>query len=434
MSTPKSSLLRLLAALAALALVAAACGSDSDDDTAADDTETAEADTTAESEETDDTADETEESDDESAAPAGDACGVGATKVGFLYVGPKDDFGYNQAAYEAAVAMGEATGVEVIHAENVPETIEDAVPVMEDMIAQGATILFPTSFGHFLPGVEVAKNHPDVCVVHQGQLESSLEDGPLDNLGTYFASVFEPVYLAGIAAGSVTETDTMGYVYAFPIPQTLQNINAFTLGAQSVNPDVTVIAVSTADWCDPAKQAQAAQTLLDQGADVLTQHQDCTKTIIETAEAAGAFSVGYHYDASELAPEGWITGSDWAWTDLYVDIVQTMVAGEFVESGYNGDYRIGYQDADAPFVAFKPSDFGPAVDADTQTAVADALDQLTTDADGDGVGDFNIFAGPIEDRDGVVQIEDGVLPTYTELDELMGFASWFVAGVEGSLE
>ena len=130
-----------------------------------------------------------------------DACGAGATKVGFLYVGPKDDFGYNQAAYEAAVAMGEATGVEVIHAENVPETIEDAVPVMEDMIAQGATIFFPTSFGHFLPGVEIAKQHPDVCVVHQGQLESSLEDGPLDNLGTYFSSVFEPVYLAGIAAG-----------------------------------------------------------------------------------------------------------------------------------------------------------------------------------------------------------------------------------------
>ncbi len=432
MRTSNPSLLRLLAALAALVLVAAACGSDSDDDTATDDTE----ESTDDGAEATDDGEESEESEEseEDAAPAGDACGTGATKVGFLYVGPKDDFGYNQAAYEAAVAMGEATGVEVIHAENVPETVEDAVPVMEDMIAQGATILFPTSFGHFLPGVEVAKNNPDVCVVHQGQLESSLEDGPLDNLGTYFASVFEPVYLAGIAAGSVTETDTMGYVYAFPIPQTLQNINAFTLGAQSVNPDVTVIAVSTADWCDPAKQAQAAQTLLDQGADVLTQHQDCTKTIIETAEEAGAFSVGYHYDASELAPEGWITGSDWAWTDLYVDIVQTMVAGDFVDSGYNSDYRIGYQDVDAPFVAFKPSDFGPAVDADTEGAVADALDLLTTDGDGDGVADFNIFAGPLEDRDGVVQIEDGVLPTYTELDQLMGFGSWFVAGVEGSLE
>lgn len=425
--SPKFPMLaRVLAVLLAFTLVAAACGGDDDDEPAASGDDGA-------TEESGDDG-EAESGDDSAAEPASDACGAGADKVGFLYVGPKDDFGYNQAAYEAAVAMGEATGVEVIHAENVPETIEDAVPVMEDMIAQGATIIFPTSFGHFLPGVEIAKSNPDVCVVHQGQLESSLEDGPLDNLGTYFASVFEPVYLAGIAAGSVTETNTMGYVYAFPIPQTLQNINAFTLGAQSVNPDVTVIAISTADWCDPAKQAQAAQTLLDQGADVLTQHQDCTKTIIETAEAAGAYSVGYHYDASELAPEGWITGSDWAWTELYTDIVQTMIAGEFVESGYNGDYRIGYQDADAPFVAFEPSDFGTVVDDDTQAAVAAALEMLTADEDGDGVGDFNIFAGPVTDRDGVVQIEEGVLPTYTELDQLMGFGSWFVAGVEGSLE
>ncbi len=414
------SLKRLIALLLTFALFATACGSD--------ETETAQ-----ETDDTEETEEDTTEGADDAAATS-DACGAGAEKVGFLYVGPRDDFGYNQAAFEAATAMGEALGIEIIHAENVPETVEDAVPVMEDMIAQGATILFPTSFGHFLPGVEVAQNNPDVCVVHQGQLESSLEGGPLDNFGTYFASVFEPVYLAGISAGSVTESNTLGYVYAFPIPQTLQNINAFALGAQSVNPDAEVIAISTASWCDPAQQAQAAQTLLDQGADVLTQHQDCTKTIIETAEAAGAYSVGYHYDASELAPEGWLTGSDWAWTDLYTDIVSTMAAGEFVESPYNSDYRIGYQDADAPFVAFLPSDFGPAVDADTQALVAEALAMLESDEDGDGIGDFNIFAGPIADRDGVVQIEEGVSPTYIELDELMGFGSWFVAGVEGSLE
>jgi simple sugar transport system substrate-binding protein/basic membrane protein A len=419
------SLLRFLILLLTFGLLAAACGTDDSEDTA---TSGDSSDSTA----TDDDAEESEATADGDSGEA--ACGTDATTVGFLYVGPKDDFGYNQAAYEAAVAMGEATGLEVLHAENIPETIEDAVPAMEDMIAQGATILFPTSFGHFLPAVEVAEANPGVCVVHQGQLESSLEDGPLDNLGTYFASVFEPVYLAGIAAGSVTETNTMGYVYAFPIPQTLQNINAFTLGAQSVNPDVEVIAVSTASWCDPAKQAQAATALLDQGADVLTQHQDCTKTIIETAEAAGAFSVGYHYDASELAPEGWITGSDWAWTDLYTDIVETMVAGSFVESAYNGDYRIGYQDADAPFVAFEPSVFGPAVTDEAKAGVAEALAALQADDDGDGVGDFNIFEGPVTDRDGTVQIPEGTSPTYTELDQLMGFGSWFVAGVEGSLE
>lgn len=420
----KSTFTRWSAGIAAGVLVISACGSDDAAET------TAEPDASATTEAVGEEAASDEAIGEESTSEEA-ACGADATKVGFLYVGPKDDFGYNQAAYEAATAMGEDLGVEIIHAENVPETVEDAVPVMEDMIAQGATIIFPTSFGHFLPGVEIADANPDVCVVHQGQLESSL-DAPLDNLGTYFSSVFEPVYLAGIAAGSATETNTLGYVYAFPIPQTLQNINAFELGAQSVNPDATVIAVATTDWCDPAKQAQAAQTLLDQGADVLTQHQDCTKTIIETAEAAGAFSVGYHYDASELAPTGWLTGSDWDWTALYADIVSTMQSGGFVESVYNGDYRIGYRDVDAPFVAFKPSTIGVAVDADTQALMTEAFDKFFVDEDGDGVGDFAVFSGPLADRDGNERIADGVTPDYVELDGLFS-DPWFVAGVEGSL-
>lgn len=412
---------RALVPLAAFAILAAACGSDDASSDA----------TSAPTEAAGTEAAGTDAGGTEAPAAGGTACGTGATKAGFIYVGSKDDFGYNQAAYEAAQAMGEATGIEVINAENVPETIEDAVPVLEDMISQGATILFATSYGHFQAAEAVAKSHPEVCVVHQGQFESSLET-PLDNLGTYFSSVFEPVYLAGIAAGSVSETGTLGYVYAFPIPQTLENINAFALGAQSVNPDAKVIAVATASWCDPAKQAQAAATLLDAGADVLTQHQDCTKTVIEAAEAAGAYSVGYHYDASSLAPKGWLTGSEWAWTDLYTDIVKTAVAGGFVDSPYNGDYRFGYRDVAAPFVAFKPSVFGPAVSAETQASITAAYDAFFADADGDGVGDFSVFTGPLADRDGTVRIEEGVTPDYTALD---GFFSepWFVAGVEGSL-
>jgi basic membrane protein A len=415
---------RALAALIAAGLALAACGSD-----AASDAESASTDAASDDAATD-VSTAGEESTSDAGAP-GDACGAGATKVGFLYVGSKDDFGYNQAAYEAAQEMGEATGLEVINAENVPETIDDAVPVMEDMIAQGATILFPTSYGHFDAAVAVAADHPEVCVVHQGQFESSL-DAPLDNLGTYFSSVFEPVYLAGIAAGTVSESGTLGYVYAFPIPQTLENINAFALGAQTVNPDAKVIAVATASWCDPGKQAQAAQTLLDQGADVLTQHQDCTKTVIESAEAAGAYSVGYHYDASALAPEGWLTGSEWAWTELYTDIVETMVAGEFVDSAYNGDYRFGFRNVDAPFVAFAPSPFGPAVDEATQSLIAETYDTFFVDDDGDGIGDFSVFAGPLADRDGTERIPAGVTPSYEELD---GFFAepWFVSGVEGSL-
>ena len=131
----------------------------------------------------------------------------------------------------------------------------------------------------------------------------------------------------------VSETGKLGYVYAFPIPQTLANINAFTLGAQSVNPDIETIAVSTGSWCDPALQAQAAQSLLDQDVDVITQHQDCTKTIVEATEAAGAYSVGYHADASELAPNGWITGSEWDWArPLHRHRRRRSIDGDFADS------------------------------------------------------------------------------------------------------
>ena len=216
----------------------------------------------------------------------------------------------------------------MLQAENVPETAESEA-VMQDMIDEGADLIFATSYGHLEFAENLAAENPEVVFVHQGGLES---EPKLDNLGTYFGTVYEPVYTAGIAAGQVSETGKLGYVYAFPIPQTLANINAFTLGAQSVNPDIETIAVSTGSWCDPALQAQAAQTLIDQGADVITQHQDCTKTIVEATEAAGVNSVGYHADASELAPNGWITGSEWDWTALYTDIVQTVIDGTFADS------------------------------------------------------------------------------------------------------
>ena len=140
--------------------------------------------------------------------------------------------------------------------------------------------------------------------------------------------MYEPVYLAGIAAGKATKTNKLGYVYAFPIPQTIANINAFELGAQSVNPDAETYVVNTSNWCDPAKQAEAASSLFAQGVDVITQHQDCTATITKAAEEAGKMVVGYHADASALAPNGWVTGSEWAWGDLYNEIVDTAVAGE----------------------------------------------------------------------------------------------------------
>ena len=388
---------RLLAGLLALGLVAAACG---DDDETTESTDGA-TETTAAA------------ADDGGEAEGGGEAGAVDT-VGFIYVGPKDDFGYNQAAYEGSLAVGEAfPDLTILQAENVPETSE-AEAVMQNMIDEGADLIFATSYGHLEFAANLAASNPDVVFVHQGGLETE----PLDNLGTYFGTVYEPVYTAGIAAGSVSETGVLGYVYAFPIPQTLANINAFTLGAQSVNPDIETIAVATGNWCDPGLQAEAAQSLIDQGADVLTQHQDCTKTIIEAAEAAGVYSVGYHADASELAPEGWITGSEWDWAALYIDIVQTVIDGAFAESEFNGDFRVGLQTGDNPFVQ---SVFGSMVGDDVIALIDEARESF--------IAGGSPFAGPVLDQDGETVWADGEQPDYAEVETM----DFFVQGVIGSI-
>jgi basic membrane protein A len=336
--------------------------------------------------------------------------------VGFIMVGPKDDFGYNQAVYDGSEVIKDAfPDLEVLTAENVPED-DTAATTMEQMIDKGAKIIFATSYGHLDAALKVAEAHPDVVVVQQGNTIAT--DVP-SNSGTYFGTVYEPMYLAGIAAGSSTKSDKLGYVYAFPIPQTIANINAFERGALSVNPDAETITVSTSSWCDPGKQQAAAESLLSQGVDVLTQHQDCTSTVIQAAEEAGAMSVGYHADASSLAPEGWLTGAVWDWGPLYTDIVQTVLDGDFVGSEFNDNFRVGYKTGTNPFVL---ADFGPAITDETKAAIEEAQAWLATD-------EGSPFLGPVEDQDGKVVIQDGVVPTYAENDAM----DFFVQGVVGKL-
>lgn len=376
----------LAALLAALALVAAAC-------------------------ESDDGGDKAEGGGGDDAA----ATDFEGAKIGFIFVGACDDFGYNQAACEGADAVAEAfPDNEVLKQENVPET-QEAERAMEDMIEDGAKIVFPTSYGHLTPAVEVAKRHPDVIFIHQGGTEP---EPKTDNLGTYFGTVYERVYQAGIAAGAATESKKLGFVVAFPIPQTLANINAFALGAQSIDPDITTTVIFTSNWCDPAVQAEAAKSLLDQGVDVITQHQDCTKTIVEAAEEAGAFTTGYHADTSSLAPEGWLVGAVWDWGPLYTDIVKTILADDFVDGEYNGDVRVGLRTGDNPFVL---SDFGPSVTDETKAKIAEAEELMT--------GGGSPFDGPVVDQDGRERIADGKSPTYEEIDTM----DYLVKGVVGTI-
>jgi len=349
------------------------------------------------------------------AAATGNGPGVGSKAVGFIFVGPKDDFGYNQAAYEGSQAVKKAyPDLDIITAENVPET-DEAARVMEGMISKGAKIIFATSYGHLDAALKVAADHPDVAVVQQG---NTITGSVPPNAGTFFGTVYEPVYLAGIVAGKETKTNKLGYVYAFPIPQTVANINAFELGAKSVNPNATTYTVNTSSWCDPAKQADAAKSLLGQGVDVLTQHQDCQATVVKAAEAAGAMVVGYHEDASTLAPKGWIAGSQWAWGDLYTDIVKTALAGTFTGSKYNANYRAGFKDGDNPFVESK---FGSQVPADVTQLVEATKTKLSSNE--------SVFTGPIMGQDG-----KPVIPAGTTLDPAQVDAmNYFVAGVVGDI-
>jgi simple sugar transport system substrate-binding protein/basic membrane protein A len=336
--------------------------------------------------------------------------------VGFIFVGPKTDFGYNQAAYQASQQVAKDLGVKVLTQENVPED-DNAARVMEGMISRGAKLIFATSYGHLQAAEKVAAAHPDVVIVQQGNV---IKGAIGKNIGTYFGTVYEPVYAAGIAAGKATRSNKLGYIYAFGIPQTLNNINAFELGAQSVNPAVQTYAVNTSSWCDPQKQKAAVDSLLSQGVDVITQHQDCTDTIIKATEAAGKYTVGYHADASSLAPKGWLTGSQWNWAPLYEDIVKTALGGKFTGSKYNANYRVGLQNGENPFVQSKS---GPAVDAATKALMLAALAKFKAGG--------SPFTGPLTDQSGKIEVPAGTTLAYGS-PQIEGM-DWFVKGVVGSI-
>ena len=331
--------------------------------------------------------------------------------IGFLYVGPKNDYGYNQAAYEGSLAIKKAIpNVKLLQAENVPETSE-AELVMEKMIRDGATIIFPTSFGHLDPALNVAARHRNVIFLHQGGLKTA------PNLGTYFGTIYQTQYAVGQAAGMATKKNKLGYVVAFPIAQTLLNINAFELGAQSVNPKAKTTVVFTGSWCDPGKQAEAANSLIDQGADVLEQHQDCTKTIVQTAERRHVMSCGYHVDASKFAPKGWLTASVWDWGPLYVRMVKTIMAGKFKSSPFSGIYRAGVKDG-----VIKLAPFGKAATPKIRRKVTKTYALLKS-------GKLKPFTGPIRDQSGKLRIKKGVSPGSTVLEQ----TNYLVKGVTGKI-
>jgi simple sugar transport system substrate-binding protein/basic membrane protein A len=338
------------------------------------------------------------------------------TKVGFIMVGSRSDYGYNQAVFEGSQQLAkDMSNVSVITADNIAEN-NAVTQTMQSMVDKGAKVIFASSYGYFSYAEAFAKAHPDVVVLHQGGFEKGTFPA---NFGTYWGEAFEPVSLGGMAAGGTTASNKLGYVYAFPISQTIANIDAFQLGAQSVNPAAQTYLVNTSNWCDPLKQKEAASALLSQGVDVLTQHQDCQTTVIQAAKAAGKKVVGYHFDAKSLDPAGWLTGSTWNWAPVYEAITKAALDGTFKGSKYNANWVGTFANKDNPLTL---ASFGDSVPSELQTKILAAKTALEQPG-------ASVFKGPIYCQDGTLLFKAGEVPTYDQINNI----SCLVKGVVGTL-
>ncbi len=327
--------------------------------------------------------------------------------VGATYGGPINDAGYNQAMHEAVMAIKENIPcVNIIEAENVYDEA-GATSTMENMISEGAKMIFATAYAHQYPALDLSKKYPDVIFEHAGGWE----------MGANFANIFgqppDVWYMMGVAAGMMTETNKLGFVAAFPLAWTDVFVNAYTLGAQSVNPDVQVIVAYTFGWGDSAKEAETTNSLINQEADVITMHVDSPQTVISTAESRGAYSIGYqNLAAQQFAPEYWITGSGFTLGGKFTWLASTVIDGTWEPIFL----RCGLEDG---CMAIAP--FGPKVPQE----VIDKVDQVRADI---ASGTIVTFAGPIVDQDGNVKIKEGEVLT----DDAMSNVDWFVKGVIGS--
>ncbi len=324
--------------------------------------------------------------------------------VGAIYVGSVNDYGYNRSMKDGLEEMKKnIPGLKLIEAENVPETAESE-RVMEGMIQQGAKLIFATSFGHQQFAFNLAKAHPDVYFEHAGGWMQA------PNFGNFFGATQSAWYPMGVAAGKMTKTNTLGFVVGVPIGYAIGNVNAFEMGARSVNPKAETRVVVTGGWSDKAKEAAAANALIDQGADVVTMHVNSPATIIQAAESHGKYSIGFQsIEARQLAPKGWLTGLGFTWGPFMTDTAKSVIAGTFKPAMVREG--LGEMMAIAPF--------GPSVPDDVQKLVAASADQVEKG--------FNPFAGPVTDNTGAVKIPAGE----SWGGDKMGNFDWYVEGVIG---
>ena len=339
------------------------------------------------------------------AAPAPAPAKPAPLKAAFVYVGPVGDAGYTYAhdlgRKEAVAKLGDK--VVTTFVESVKEG-PDAERVIRDLATQGNKIIFATSFGFGDSMAKVAKDFPDVYFEHATGFKTA------ENMRVYEPRIHEGAYLAGIVAGRMTKSNTLGFVGSFPIPEVLRNIDAFTLGAQSVNPKVKTKVVWVGSWFDPPKETEAAQTLINKGADVLLQNTDST-AVLQAAEKAGKYAFGWDSDMSAFAPKAHLGSCMLLWGVYYEKALNDVLN----KTWKTGETKWGYREGMTDFI--KIPDFVPA---DARQKVEEAKAGLKA-------GTLDVFKGPITDNTGKVRLAKGVAAD----DKWLSSVDFYVKGVEG---
>jgi basic membrane protein A len=329
-------------------------------------------------------------------------------KIAFAYVGPVGDGGWTFAHDNARKALEKEFGdkIQTSFVEKVPEAA-DAERVFRDMASQGNKLIFGTTFGYMEPMLKVAADLKDVKFEHATGFKQA------ENMRTYDSRTYEGAYMAGVIAGGMTKTNTLGVVGSIPIPEVIRNINSFTLGAQSVNPKIKTKVVWVNEWFNPPKETEAAQSLINGGADVLMQNTD-SSAVLQTAEKAGKYAFGWDSDMTAYGPKAHLASSIINWTPYYIKATQDALDGKW--SGNSASWW-GVKEGAIDLVSI--SDKVPAELKEKVEKVKAGLKD----------GSFAIWKGPIVGSDG----KDVLKKDEVADDKFMSGIKFFVKGVEGKV-
>src|SRR5450631_1157981 len=342
------------------------------------------------------------------AASAVASAASGPLKVAFAYVGPVGDGGWTFAHDNARKALEKEYGdkIQTSFVEKVPEAA-DAERVFRDMASQGNTLIFGTTFGYMEPMLKVATDLADVKFEHATGYKTAA------NMNVYDSRTYEGAYMAGVIAGGMTKTNTLGVVGSIPIPEVIRNINSFTMGAQSVNPKIKTKVVWVNEWFNPPKETEAAQSLINGGADVLMQNTD-SPAVLQTAEKAGKFAFGWDSDMTAYAPKAHLASAIINWAPYYIKSTQAALDGS-----WKGNEASWWGVKEGAIDIVSVSDKVPA----------ELKDKLAKAKAGLKDGTLEIWKGPIMGSDGKeVLAKDTVAD-----DKFLGGINFYVKGVEGKI-